>query len=68
MVHTRVAIYSAAPEVDHEPRLRAAGADEYIPKLTPIPELLARLTQFARPNRTGMPGSMFPREADVRLP
>ncbi|HZZ44666.1 MAG TPA: response regulator [Tepidisphaeraceae bacterium] len=56
--YTRVAMYSAAPARDHESRLRAAGADDFIPKPTPIPQLLARLALFARPNTAGLPISL----------
>lgn len=51
---TRVVIYTAAPEQDHRRRLIEAGADDFIPKPTPIPEILARLSKFARANRVGM--------------
>ena len=65
---TKVAIYSAAPQHDHQPRLRAAGADDFIPKPTPIPLLLARLSRFATPNTTGMPNPPLPaREPDLDL-
>jgi DNA-binding response OmpR family regulator len=55
LVATRVAIYSAAPEQDHAPRLLAAGAADFIPKPTPIPHLLTRVARLTPPNTLGLP-------------
>lgn len=51
---THVIIYSAAPEHDHRDRLLSAGAADFIPKPTPIPHLLVRLSRFAQPNTMGI--------------